>query len=105
MPDQVDLVARLILSTRLPQQPQTLLECILADADLDSLGRLDFLPRSMALHKELTSFGAAIPLKEWYRRQLQFLCQHHYFTTSASQQRNQGKQNNIALLQSLLEQQ
>lgn len=103
-PEDIAVVAGIIQATKLPQSPHTLLERIMADADLDSLGRLDFLPRSMALRSELAAFGADLPLRDWYRQQLQFLSHHQYFTASASKQRDRGKQNNIALLRSLLEQ-
>jgi uncharacterized protein len=103
-PEDIAVIEGIIWATKLPQSPQTLLECIMADADLDSLGRLDFLSRSMNLHAEMAAFGDAILLKDWYHQQVQFLCNHRYFTASARQQRDQGKQNNIALLQSLLEQ-
>jgi uncharacterized protein len=104
-PAQVDTIEGLIMATKLPQSPRTLLERILADADLDSLGRLDFLQRSLDLRTELIALGASISLSEWYQRQIQFLSAHRYFTPSARAMRNRGKQHNMALLHSLLAQQ
>ncbi len=49
----VRLVAGMIPATRLPQAPTNLLEALLADADLDSLGRDDFFATSLALRAEL----------------------------------------------------
>jgi hypothetical protein len=43
---------RLIMVTRLPQTPNSLLEEIIADADLDSLGRADFQVRYEALRRD-----------------------------------------------------
>jgi uncharacterized protein len=101
-PGQIDVIAAMILATRLPQSPRTLLEYILVDADLDSLGRRCFLPRSIALRTELAAFGSEVGLADWYQRQLQFLSQHRYFCAAACKLLNRGKQRNIALLQSLL---
>jgi uncharacterized protein len=101
-PDQVDMVARLILSTRMPPQPQTLLQRILIDADLDSLGRLDFLGRSHDLRAERAAHGEEIPLTTWYQQQLHFLRAHCYFTAAARVRRNDGKRCNIELLKSLI---
>ena len=99
--EQVTTVEQLILATRLPQQPQTLLEQILADADLDSLGREDFLVTSLALRDELAAFGEESTLLEWYTRQHQFLHDHRYFTDAARLLRSEGKQRNLEILQML----
>ena len=81
--EQVAAVQGMILATRLPQSPRTPLEEILADADLDVLGREDSLARSQALRAELASFGAPVAETEWYRRQLKFFREHRYFTSAA----------------------
>jgi uncharacterized protein len=99
--EQVTTVEQLILATRLPQRPQTLLAQILADADLDSLGREDFLVTSLALRDELAAFGDECTLLEWYTRQHQFLHDHRYFTDAARLLRSEGKQRNLEILQML----
>jgi uncharacterized protein len=98
---QVTTVEQLILATQLPQQPQTLLEQILADADLDSLGREDFLVTSLAPRDELAAFGEESTLREWYTRQHQFLHDHRYFTDAARLIRGERKQRNLETLQML----
>lgn len=40
--EQVDIICGMIRATKVPQQPQTKLEEIICDADLDYLGRDDF---------------------------------------------------------------
>jgi uncharacterized protein len=103
VPEQVDLVSRLIMATQWPVHPRTLLEEIIIDADLDSLGRKDFLATSRALREELAVLTRAIFTdEEWYRRQLQFLELHRYFTASARALRGPVKQRNIALVERLL---
>lgn len=90
-PAQVDLVGRIIMATRLPQTPRTLPEKIMADADLDVLGRDDFWTKTAALRAELTAFGKQTSDEEWYRSQLRMLETHQYFTASARMLRDAGK--------------
>jgi uncharacterized protein len=96
--EQVEVVCDLIMATRMPRTPQTLLEEILADADLDSLGRTDFMQRSLDLRKEWGTFGRQWTDQEWYVRQLEFLAEHRYFTTSARLLRDKQKQQNMQQL-------
>jgi len=90
-PDQVDVVGRIIMATRLPQTPRMLPEKIMADADLDVLGRDDFWAKNAALRAELTAFGKQSSDEEWYRSQLRMLETHRYFTASARMLRDAGK--------------
>ncbi|NJO83311.1 MAG: HD domain-containing protein [Blastochloris sp.] len=90
-PAHLAVIEGLIWATKLPQMPHTLPEQILADADLDSLGRLDFLSRSLALRTELAASGTVIALPDWYAQQLAFVRQHRYFTPSARRLRDPGK--------------
>lgn len=90
-PPQVAAIAGMILATRLPQQPQTLLEAILADADLDVLGRADFPARNAALRAEVAALGAPPSDAAWYCGQWRFLAGHHYFTASARALRDTQK--------------
>jgi len=98
-PEQIAAIQALIEATHMPQHPQGLLQALLCDADLDSLGREDFLETSHNLRQELEAHGTPVPLKEWYRRQLDFLSTHRYFTEAARSLRDAGKQRNIAELQ------
>lgn len=94
----IQRIVAMIMATRLPQSPTTLLEQILADADLDVLGRDDFLPLSLCLRDELRQSGFVISDAGWYHMQLAFLHDHHYWTAAAQTHRNAQKQRNIALL-------
>lgn len=100
-PTQVETVQAMILATRMPQRPQGLLEALLCDADLDALGREDFLTTSEKLRVELETYGSPIPRHEWHAQQLDFLSSHQYFTEAARSLRDAGKQANIASLQRL----
>ena len=96
---QIECIMGMILATRLPQSPRTLLERILADADLDVLGREDFFPRNAALLQESIHLGRPFTQEEWNRQQLNFLRQHTYFTAAARALRDAGKQQHIAQLE------
>jgi uncharacterized protein len=97
-PEQIQVIEGIILATRIPQKPLNHLEEIVADADLDSLGRVDFWNRSLALRTEMAMLGIYFSDQEWCERQRGFLGQHHYFTASAKQLRDRQKHNNINFL-------
>jgi uncharacterized protein len=100
---QIREIQGMILATRIPQSPKTLLEEIVADADLDVLGRDDFLARSKALRAELAAVGERFDDRTWYTRQARFLQQHRYFTASARRDRCPTKEENLATLRSLID--
>jgi uncharacterized protein len=78
--EQLGIICGLIIATRLPQDPQTPLECIIADADLDYLGREDFYPIAKTLYDEFRIYLGVKDEQEWNRIQLSFLRSHHYHT-------------------------
>ena len=94
-PAQIDAVLGMIVSTRLPQSPRTLLEQLLADADLDNLGRDDYFELSEGLRQELELQGQGRPLPQWREAQITFLRQHHYFTDAARKLRGATLQRNL----------
>lgn len=99
---QIERIMGMIMATRLPQSPRNLLEEILADADLDVLGRADFFSRNEALRQEWANYGRETPLEQWYEGQLAFLKNHNYFTPAARMLRNETKKKNIQLLEEKL---
>ncbi len=100
---QISQVAQLIMSTKLPPQPKTLLEEIICDADLDYLGRTDFLPVSNTLYKELHERGKVGTLREWNLIQKKFISNHSYFTRTARELRNVNKQSQLKKLEEWLD--
>ena len=99
---QIETVMGLILATRMPQSPRSLLEEVLADADLDLLGRHDFMARNACLRQEWANEGRVVESKAWYEGQLAFMRGHQYFTAVAQRLRNETKAHNIALLEEAL---
>lgn len=101
---EIDLVSRLILVTRMPQQPASLLEKIMCDADLDYLGREDFIPRGDRLrHEWQVVKGVRYTDEQWCRMRLDLLSGHSYFTASAQKQRNAGKADNLTRIRWLVQ--
>jgi DNA-binding response OmpR family regulator/predicted metal-dependent HD superfamily phosphohydrolase len=103
-PAQIAAIQGMIMATQLPQSPRTIMEEILADADLDVLGREDFEPRNRALREELAASGIRLSDERWYSSQLQMLQNHHYWTAAARSLRGDGKQKNIEQVKRLLAQ-
>ena len=89
--EQIETISRLILSTKYPPNPQSKLEKIICDADLDYLGRSDFIPVSNQLYKELQAQGNIMTTLEWNKLQIKFLENHEYFTETAYKLRNPNK--------------
>ncbi len=101
-PAEINAVQKIILATRMPQQPASLAEQILCDADLVSLGQDIFFETSLMLRRETTTFLKPVPLLLWFEEQSAFLSGHTYFTTAACKRFNAGKENNLAQLQAVL---
>ncbi len=99
----IQVICGIIMVTKLPQSPHTLLEEIMADADLDVLGRDDFFTRNEDLRAERAALGMLITDEEWYSGQLEFIQSHRYFTAAARTLREARKQQNIKELIKLLE--
>ncbi len=100
---QVEIIRSAILATIIPQSPSTLLESIMADADLDVLGRDDFLLRNGRLRQEFAIQGEHYSDADWYARQLKFLEAHTYFTASARARRAAGQSSNVAQLKRIVD--
>lgn len=101
-PEQIEKICGMIMATRIPQTPHNHLEEILADADLDYLGRDDFFSIGNRLFEELAMFGIVSNEEDWNRLQVRFLEQHHYFTKTAIQTRQAGKDAHLKAIKSRL---
>lgn len=96
---ETEKVAGLILATKVPTKPGSLLEQAICDADVDNLGRGDFIERSEEVRKEA---GAEYGTK-WLKGLIGFLESHRYYTKSAQALRNKGVKANIEKLRAMLE--
>jgi len=93
--EQIKTIAGIIYATQVPQNPQTHLEQIMCDADLDYLGRDDFHEIADTLKKELMAFGKITSERQWDEMQIGFLEKHKYFTKSSIQLRGPKKAKHI----------
>jgi len=90
--DQRAIIADLILATRMPHNPKTKLEQIICDADLDYLGRPDYLNVSRNLFHEMVELKMIKNSEyDWNKLQLKFMQNHKFFTESAKRRRNLNK--------------
>ncbi len=96
--DQINIICKMIMFTKLPSNPQTPLEKILCDADLDYLGRDDFEKTGRKLFRELNDAGKIKNEQEWNEVQIKFLESHHYLTRSAIEKRTKKKEQHLAKL-------
>ncbi len=101
-PEEIATICDVIQSTKLPPNPKNILEEIICDADLDYLGRIDFIPVSNTLFEELHVRNKINSLNEWNKLQIKFISSHQYFTNTARKLREVNKQIQIERIKSLL---
>ncbi len=101
-PAEIETIGHLILATAMPQRPHDLLAEVLCDADLVSLGMVEFFETSMMLRREHIHFVEPVTLLDWLRRQHRFLVDHRYFTPAARRRYDRIKQENIRELDRVL---
>jgi len=100
---QIDRICDIIMATKLPPKPTTLLEKIICDSDLDYLGRSDFIPVSNTLFRELKVRNKIDNINEWNKLQIKFISGHQYFTQTARSLREINKQKQIERIKQMLE--
>ncbi|HAF27467.1 MAG TPA: guanylate cyclase [Bacteroidales bacterium] len=102
-PEQIDKICELIMATKLPPNPKTVLESIMCDSDLDYLGRSDFIPVSNTLYKELKEQNKIGTLNDWNKIQVKFLSNHQFFTETGKNLREVNKQMQVERIKKLIE--
>ncbi len=96
--EQIEVIGRLIMATKMPVHPTDLLEEIICDADLDYLGRLDFSNGAHNLYQELRERGMVGDEAAWVGQQIDFINRHQYYTKTARQKRELPKQEQLKQL-------
>ena len=91
----IAIICGMIMATKIPQQPHTLLEQILADADLEYLGTKHFNSVSEKLYQEMIHYNASLTRDEWNAIQVKFITSHHYHTAFCKQYKTHRKINNL----------
>jgi uncharacterized membrane-anchored protein YitT (DUF2179 family)/predicted metal-dependent HD superfamily phosphohydrolase len=102
-PEQVEKICRIIMVTHLPSVPEDLLEKIMCDADLYYLGTEQYNELAGKLFKEFREAGIVKASFDWLLKQVEFISAHRYYTRTAINEREPGKQKNLEHLKSKLE--
>ncbi len=97
-PEEIEKVCRLILATRMPQKPANLEEQIICDADLQYLGTEEYDKLSNLLRKEMSFYNISFTDQDWQDFQINFLKNHHYFTSCCRQSRDAAKAESLKKL-------
>ncbi len=97
----IEQICGMILATSIPQNPQTHLEEILCDADLDYLGRPEFYRIGHTLFQEFLLKGIVRSENEWNDLQVRFLETHQYFTPTTIHRRQARKEEHLRQLKSI----
>lgn len=101
--EEIAIICNMIMATKIPQSPKSLLDEIICDADLDYLGRDDFWEIGAKLYNELTHLGVLENEEQWNRLQMKFLSSHNYFTNSAKSLREETKRKYLEKINNIVE--
>lgn len=94
----IQKVCGMIMATKIPQQPQNLLEKIVADADLEYLGTDLFYPVSQTLYHEFKHFRPELTPELFNQIQIHFIQNHQYHTDYCKTHREARKQEHLQQL-------
>jgi predicted metal-dependent HD superfamily phosphohydrolase len=101
---KTDRVVACIRATKLPQQPNDLLEKVMCDADLLNLGKKGSLEKGELLRLENESMNdLRMSEEEWLRQSISFYKDHQYHTTYAIQKYSERRDRNLRKLRKRLQ--
>lgn len=101
-PSEIKKICGMIQATHIPQQPETLPEKIVADADLEYLGTDNFEDFGNKLYREILHSRPELTILEWDKIQIDFLSKHHYHTAFCKKYKEPVKQKNLELIKQRL---
>jgi putative nucleotidyltransferase with HDIG domain len=93
--EEIEIICGMIMATRIPQNPTTQLERIIADADLEYLGTGTFDRISRTLFDEIKIYLNVESERQWNIIQMNFLKSHHYYTDFCIKNREAEKQKHL----------
>lgn len=100
---KIEAVTRAIQATKMPQNPQDIVDKVMCDADLYHLSHEALLESGDQLREELAKTkDKQFTDKEWEEYNLKFLQDHRYFTEYGKAELEPKKQKNIKKLKKLL---
>lgn len=98
---EINIICKMIMKTKIPQKPETHLEQILCDADLDHLGKDDFDIIGKQLLAERREYGFAGDEFAWNEIQISFLESHVFWTESSKRNGNKKQSEHLQRLKNL----
>jgi predicted metal-dependent HD superfamily phosphohydrolase len=96
--NEIEIIGGIIMSTKVPQSAETILQKILCDADLMYLGTDSFESRGNDLFQEFLANGVVANKQEWDELQIQFMQRHKFHTDYAVIHFGPGKAKNLETL-------
>jgi predicted metal-dependent HD superfamily phosphohydrolase len=104
LPEEIEKIQKMILATGLACEPESHVEKILCDADLDHLGREDFFELDGKLREGRRIRGLDVSDDaKWYKGTLEILKKHKFYTRSQKKLREKQKEENTDKLLKILE--
>jgi predicted metal-dependent HD superfamily phosphohydrolase len=102
---KIETIAGLIKATKMPQQPTTLAEKVLCDADLSHLGDDNIVECGNQIRKEFETIKKITfdTDEEWIAYNIKFFSDHQYFTPYGQTVLQKRKKKNIKKLKNLLD--
>ena len=103
--EEIEIITRVIMATKWGHAPNDLLEQIISDADMSSLGQTtdQFMETSENLLAELRAFGNEIEEVDWYEHQKELVGTYTFHTASAHSLFDANKLLNTVAVQSHLD--
>ena len=98
---EIALVQSLIMATKMPVEPKTVLEKILCDADVVHVGTNQYWQKARLLRKERLLFGRGVPEEEWRVREIAFLSRHRFFQPWLESERKENREKAVQKLKAM----
>ncbi|MEO6452482.1 MAG: YitT family protein [Ginsengibacter sp.] len=96
--EDIDTICGLIMTTKLNEKPNTLLQKIINDADLHYMGTSNYFIIANNLYNEYQHQGLVTDQRDWHNKQITFFQEHVYYTGSAIKKYGSLKKKNLELL-------
>ncbi len=92
-----------IMATKHPQNPKTLLQQIICDADTYHVGTKNFKEINKLVRREFELKDGYVDKQKWMKETVQFMTDHQYFTSYCKEKLNDRKQKNLEWLKGKLQ--
>ena len=100
---RINRVVGCILATKMPQKPRSVLERVLCDADMVSLGTTDLFMLDRRLKREVERRERrVIPTLEWLNRSEALLARYRFHTPYGRKELEKGRRENLRILREYL---